>query len=430
MKLWTRAAEAAAQTPPSRNRYVDLLRAVSIFLVIGGHWTAAAPHLDAQGELVATHVLAVAPWTHWLTWGVQVMPIFFLVGGYSNGISWRAACGRETTYAAWLEGRLARLVGPVLPLLAAWAAIGVAARLGGVGERMLGVGSQMALIPLWFLAVYVVVVLLTPVSHALWERLGLASVALLVALAVAVDAATLSGAVAPGFGWINYLFVWSAVHQLGYAWRDGKLTGAARTLGMAAVGLVALLLLVELGPYPVSMVGVPGEGLSNTTPPKVPLLALAFLQTGLLLALEPAGRRWLQRAAPWTATVLINGMIMTIFLWHMTAMVLAIGLLVVLGGFGLGLEPNTDVWWAARPAWLAGLVLVLVVLATAAARFENPRRRSGDPPPAWRLVGGAVLVCFGLALVAYFGIAGDGWLGLRLAALVPPFAGAALARRW
>ena len=38
-------------------------------------------------------------------------------------------------------------------------------------------------------------------------------------------------------------------------------------------------------------------------------------------------RRWLERLAPWTATVLVNGLIMTVFLWHMTAAVLFLGLL-------------------------------------------------------------------------------------------------------
>ena len=43
MSAWTRAAEVAARTPPSRNRYVDFLRAASILCVVLGHWLAAAP---------------------------------------------------------------------------------------------------------------------------------------------------------------------------------------------------------------------------------------------------------------------------------------------------------------------------------------------------------------------------------------------------
>ena len=46
------------------------------------------------------------------------------------------------------------------------------------------------------------------------------------------------------------------------------------------------------------------------------------VQIGLVLALEPAGRRMLDHVGVWTATVLMNGMIMTVFLWHLTAFVL------------------------------------------------------------------------------------------------------------
>src|SRR5262245_300567 len=118
MRIWLQAAELAAQTPAARNRTVDFLRAASILVVILGHWTSAAPDLDAEGKLAATHVLALADWTHWLTWVIQVMPVFFMVGGFSNGLTWRAARRDGVPYSGWLAGRLRRLVWPVLPLLA------------------------------------------------------------------------------------------------------------------------------------------------------------------------------------------------------------------------------------------------------------------------------------------------------------------------
>jgi len=39
--FWATASELAAKTPPERNRYVDLLRAVSILVVVVGHWLIA-----------------------------------------------------------------------------------------------------------------------------------------------------------------------------------------------------------------------------------------------------------------------------------------------------------------------------------------------------------------------------------------------------
>ena len=101
MSAWSRALEAAAQTPPSRNRYVDLLRAVSIGAVVIGHWIIAAPWID-DGQLQLDHMLAVEPWTQWLTLLFQVMPVFFLVGGYSNAASWDAAQRAGTPYGVWI----------------------------------------------------------------------------------------------------------------------------------------------------------------------------------------------------------------------------------------------------------------------------------------------------------------------------------------
>jgi hypothetical protein len=45
MCAWSRALEAVERTPASRNRYVDILRALSIVAVITGHWLIAAPCL-------------------------------------------------------------------------------------------------------------------------------------------------------------------------------------------------------------------------------------------------------------------------------------------------------------------------------------------------------------------------------------------------
>jgi hypothetical protein len=80
LAAWSRAAEVD-RTPASRNRYVGFLRAVSMLVVTAGHWLAAAPYLDATNTLTTSHVLTVAPWSAWLTWILQVIPILFMVGG-------------------------------------------------------------------------------------------------------------------------------------------------------------------------------------------------------------------------------------------------------------------------------------------------------------------------------------------------------------
>ncbi|MBT8144219.1 MAG: acyltransferase, partial [Gammaproteobacteria bacterium] len=125
MGIWSQASHLAAQTPEDRNRYVDFLRAVSILVVIVGHWLIATAHM-VDGQLNPGHLLKEAPQMQWLTWLFQVMPIFFIVGGYANAVSLESAQRKGVAYAGWLSSRLNRLVGPLLLLLVVWAALSVA----------------------------------------------------------------------------------------------------------------------------------------------------------------------------------------------------------------------------------------------------------------------------------------------------------------
>ena len=138
---WAQAQTLAIQTPDSRNRYVDFLRALSILAVISGHWLMAAPYI-VNGDLTFANMLDVEPWTRWLTWGFQVMPIFFLVGGYANGVSWDAAIRDGRGYSDWLVNRLERLIAPVLPLVLVWIAICGVGNVFGIPPDILTIASQ------------------------------------------------------------------------------------------------------------------------------------------------------------------------------------------------------------------------------------------------------------------------------------------------
>ena len=428
MKAWTHALDLAERTPEARNRYVDFLRALSITAVVFGHWLMAAPWIG-DGRLRLEHMLGVAPWTQWLTWGFQVMPVFFIVGGYSNSASWSAALRNGQPYGVWVGTRLRRLIGPIIPLLLFWAVIAMIAHRASVSPAMIKYGSQAALIPIWFLAVYILVAVLVPVTHWAWRRFGVASFWVLVACAVLVDYARFGG----GFtavGWVNYLFIWLAVHQMGYMWRDGHLGGFRKSVPWLLGGLAAMFALVKLAGYPISMVSVPGDAVSNTRPPSLAMLALSMMHGGLVLSLEGPARRLLHRTRFWATTILVNGTIMSVYLWHMTAAVLLIGLLNLSGGIGLHIEPNTKEWWITRPAWMAALAVLLTLFLAVFGRFE----RLSEPKvpvdlPIWRVVLGSILVCGALALIAVGGIGGvggEGPLGIRIWPVASALVGAAL----
>lgn len=422
---WGRALAMAEQTPASRNRYVDFLRALSILAVVVGHWLVAAPYIQ-DGAVVGGHLLGILPWTQWLTWGFQVMPLFFLVGGYSNGVSWAANRRDGGTYSAWYAGRLRRLIWPVLPLFLIWTLFALIATALGVDREVVKLAAHLSLVPVWFLAVYLMVSAMVPLTHAAWRRFGLGSIAALIVGAIAVDVARLSFGV-PYIAFANFAFVWLAVHQLGYAWADGRI-GRAGAAGLFTVGLAALLGLIRFGPYPVAMIGVPGSDLSNSMPPTLALLSLGMAQTGLALLLEPAARRWLARVRVWASVVLINGMIMTVYLWHLTAFVLVMIAAWLLGGIGLHAVPGSGAWWAARPVWFALYVLALLPMIARFSRYENlGRGESDDDLPLWRLVTGLLLICVGLAGTAAISIASpEGITGVRLWLVALPLVGAAM----
>jgi hypothetical protein len=380
---WSRALELADNTPSTRNRYVDFLRALSIMAVIFGHWLIAAPWVSA-GELQLDHMLAAQPWTRWLTLLFQVMPVFFLVGGYSNSASWESAQRSGTQYGVWVAGRARRLISPIVPLVLTWAVMAFVFRRFGASYEMIQQASVLALIPMWFLAVYLLVVLLVPATYAAWRRFGIWSFWLPAAFAVLLDWLRFRDGHNPGIAWINYLFVWIAVHQLGYLWRDGRLAGARRALPWFFGGAAAWILLTQFGPYPISMVGVPGEAVSNTQPPDVLLLVFGMAQVGLVLALERPMRRWLDGRRAWAATALVNSTIMTVYLWHLTVLTLLVGLAILVSHFGLHFEPGSTAWWLARIPWFAALIAGLALLLPLVARFErSPPLPQSFNPSTW-----------------------------------------------
>ncbi len=110
----------------------------------------------ADGDIQGVKLLAHSPWTQWLTWVFQVMPVFFVAGGYSNATSRASASRNGDGHGRWLVARMRRLMIPVIPLAAVWALFGIVLSNAGIDEGLLRMGSQSAIIPVWFLAVFVV----------------------------------------------------------------------------------------------------------------------------------------------------------------------------------------------------------------------------------------------------------------------------------
>ncbi|MTD57201.1 acyltransferase family protein [Amycolatopsis pithecellobii] len=374
--------------PGQRDTFLDVVRAGAILAVITQHWLM--PVLSySSGHLVTGNALATPGWAV-ITWASQVMPLVFFAGGAANFISLhRAASARD-----WLAGRIGRLLLPVLPLAAVWlAAPGLLSGLGAP-EQPVEVAGVIAGQLLWFLAVYLLTVLATPLMAVAHRRWGLLVPAVLAVLAVLVDVVRFDG-FGP-FGYLNAVFVWLAVHQLGFHYVDGKLGALNRksALTLSATGFGITALMVAFGPYPMSMIGMPGAPVSNMSPPTALLLSLAVGQLGLVLALRPQLRTLAERPLAGDALRWIGARFMSIYLWHMPALVIVAGISVL--GFGYATpEPGSLRWFATAPLWFAAATTVLIGLLRVFGRFERPPAL-GAPAPMARLVTAALLGAAGL----------------------------------
>lgn len=421
---------AAQATAADRERPVDLVRAGAIGAIVLGHWSAIAI-IEADGTISGINALRELRWAHPLTWLFQVMPLFFFIGGYANAASLAAHERRGGDALGWVLGRYERVLRPTSVLLAVLVvAVGVA-RLGGIDHDVAATGAWLATVPMWFLLIYLAVLALSPLALAAHRAWGLAVPLALVAVVGMGDLARL-GLDLSWVGGINYFAAWAAVHQVGFAWWDGRLPArAAFGVPLAAVALAALFTLTMLGPYPVSMVGVPGEDVQNTAPPTLALMALAAVQIGVTLTLRDRASSWLQQSRPWLIVVAVNSAILTIFLWHMAA---AITAAVVL--YATGILPVVPVgsaeWLVLRIPWLGVCLVVLAGLVALFAPIELkvPASRKGAKTGGGAVPGlvlaGVVSVLGGMLGIAAAGSGEHGPLGLPTWALMVYALGAAL----
>lgn len=372
----------AVSRRPRRDPFVDAVRALGTVGVVLLHWLMAEAAWDGRTLAVGNALGHGAGWL--LTW-LQPLPLLFLAAGAAAGYQRAATAARGSGWGRVVGAQLAAVARPVGAFAAAWA-LAVAVLLAlGVPDAAVWRMARMAPQLMWFLAVWAVLVALTPVLRAAWRRWRWGAIAVAVALPLALDALRFGvpGEATAVLGWGNVVLAWAVPFLAGVAYADervaprrpaaGTRRGARWLLaGGAAAALAVAAVLVAVGPYPASLVGMPGDAVSNLGPPTVPVVAHAVALVCLaLLAREVLARRAGQGPGRRAVAALARRS-MTVYLWHLTAMFVVVG--VVLLGLGQRLPEAWGAdWWASRPAWFAGYLLVLLALLRLFGRFEDRR---------------------------------------------------------
>ena len=356
-----------------RDPFVDFVRAASLVVVVIWHWAFTILRWEHDGPH-ASNPIGFTSGLWLITWVLQVMPLFFFVGGWANLQAWRRAEARGTSMGRFVVDRLRGLLVPAFALIAVWWGILVA--IGAVieGGNWLRGTVVLILSPLWFAFSYALIIACFPVFLWLHQRFSFLVPVWLAGLAALVDIARFAHHV-PYVGWVNMVVVWGLAHQLGFFY--GALRDAPHRAheALAWGGAFFLAALVWSRAYPGSMVGVPGDKFSNMAPPSLAIVGLVILQIGLLLLIRPAVEARLHTARWKRPVQLLTDYSMPLYLLHTSGL----AIFLIIGYFVNHRAPLAATigwrWWALRPLAITLPLLTTLPLLWAVGRLS---RRSGS----------------------------------------------------
>ncbi|MDF1478548.1 acyltransferase [Leifsonia sp. H3M29-4] len=372
----TAADRASSIDLSKRDLTLDLARVFCVVLVVVIHLLLVGVGFDANGQLVALtptqSPVGSAAWFPAATWVGQIMPLFFVVGGFASITAWRSLVRRGGTGAEYVRNRILRLAQPALPLYVFYVVVIGGAQLLGVDPSLVSLAVQGAGSPLWFLAAYTLCQALVPFMVGWHTRAPRVTLAVLLAGAVLVDAARYATGV-DEIGLLNLFFVWLLVQQLGFWYADGWFGRRHwwQLVGLAVLAYASLVPLTTWGPYSTDM-------LTNLNPPTVPLIALAVGQACVLRLLRPALARLMNTHAARDVVFLIGSRLMTIYLWHLPVILIVTGIGLLIPGASP--TPGSAAWWWSRPLLLVIVFAVLFALSFLVARWEAPKEVTVTPP--------------------------------------------------
>ncbi|MDF2441992.1 MAG: hypothetical protein JWR01_195 [Subtercola sp.] len=367
-----------------RDLTLDIARVFCVLLVVIIHLLMVGVGFAPDGQLVVSRPLEQQWWFAPVTWIGQIMPLFFVVGGFASLTAWRSSRRRGRTAADFVRTRVLRLAQPALPLFVFYVIVIGGARLIGIDPTLLDTVVVGAGSPLWFLAAYGLCQALVPTMahwHARSPRLTLV---VLLAGAAVVDALRYSSGI-DAVGLLNLFFVWLLVQQLGFWYADGWFDRRAwwQLVLIAAGAYATLFPLTGWGPYSNDM-------LTNLNPPTLPLVALALGQACILRLLRPALASLMNTHAARAFVFVVGSRLMTIYLWHLPVIIMLSGIALLVPRASPA--PASPAWWWSRPLFFVIVMAALFGLSFLVGRFEKPLEVGPTPPT--RIVALAAVLTF------------------------------------
>ncbi len=317
-----------------------------------------------------SNLLTASPVFQALTWVFQIMPLFFFAGVAASVQSWTPG----TSWGNWLMRRCTRLYRPVFYYLAFWAVTLAVLRLilpVHVYEPIAGISIQL----LWFLGAYVLVLAAVPVlARITTTGRFVAAVAAVVRRHRGRRRHPDSRRAVVGTGLPEPGRVADPRHVRG-GLPSRPAVRRVRPCGVGVAMFAVNVALLAWGPYELSLVGIETQQLKNMSPPSLLLAGHAIMMCALAIAAAPAITRWARRPRVWWLTVIGNSGAMTLYLWHIPAL---LGMHLAFDYLGYPrFDPD-----ASNFVVLSALQL-LVMAALVAAAFVTLRPLENAPLPLW-----------------------------------------------
>ncbi len=404
----------AAAAKSDRNRAIDFYRVVAMLFVALGHWLALVAVTDpTNGDVVGGNAIEFVPGLGWISWVMQVMPLFFVVGGFSSAMSLDSHNRKGGNAPDWIAARLRRMLPPAVLLAGTWLVIIAGGAAAGQLE-IAGLALQAGAVPLWFLANYTIDTALAPFVLPRFRTNPRLVGGGLIGAFIIFELMRIAGV--PALPHINWVLGWLIFQVMGMAWRDGLLpSGATLKAAAASMWAATVALVLSGGPWTVTMVNVAGIENSPTNPPTLSLLTFGAAYSLTAIAFAPRISAALAtRPKAWAGVVGANTVAMSVYLWHMTAAVIVGAAMHFTVGLPSHVVGSLD-WWLFKIPTVLLSTIVLAPIVVLVSKVE--RNALLAPRRPWN---GNLASIFTVAIITSMAL--KLWSGGELVTAVPSLA--------